>query len=235
MNTPHPLGVLAASQASFEAVDPKFVKAGLQAAQDKTKVMFEMNKHSLKEGTTETDAKKLTLDLFKEKGVTKHWHRPHVRFATGTTLTFNDPAQPDYQLKIGDACYIDLGPVWPDLSLGLEYEGDYGNSFVFGENSEADRCGDACRLLFQEAKKAWVEQKLSGHDIYSLLKKRSNELGYDLLENVAGHRVGDFPHHRFSKASLASLSFIPNDSLWILEVQIVDRQKRFGAFFEDIL
>ena len=64
MNTPHPLGVLAASQASFEAVDPKFVKAGLQAAQDKTKVMFEMIKHSLKEGTTETDAKKLTLDLF---------------------------------------------------------------------------------------------------------------------------------------------------------------------------
>jgi methionyl aminopeptidase len=71
--------------------------------------------------------------------------------------------------------------------------------------------------------------------VYELLKRRSSELGYDLLEDVAGHRVGDFPHHRFSKSNLADLAFIPTDSLWILEVQIVDKQKRFGAFFEDIL
>ena len=90
-------------------------------------------------------------------------------------------------------------------------------------------------MLFNEAREAWKTEKLTGQAVYDLLKRRSAELGYGLLDSVAGHRVADFPHHRFSKSSLAEQVFIPTDSLWILEVQLIDAQKRFGAFFEDIL
>jgi Xaa-Pro aminopeptidase len=235
MNSPHELGVLAASKAALEAVDPKFIKDGLRKARDKTKEVYELILKNLKEGMSEDDARRMTLQICTDLGVKKHWHRPYIRFGVGTTLTFNDPVQPTYPLAKGDACYIDLGPVWPDEELGLEYEGDYGDSFVFGENPEAQKCGDACRMLFQEARDAWAKDKLSGQAVYELLKRRSEELGYELLDEVAGHRVGDFPHHRFSKSSLAELAFIPSDTLWILEVQIIDKQKRFGAFYEDIL
>ena len=131
MNTPHPLAVLAESQAALEAVGPEFIKAGLYRARDKTKAVFETLKASLKEGMTEDEGRKMTLDVFANLGVKKHWHRPYVRFGLGTSLCFNDPVQPNYHLQKNDACYIDLGPVWRDDETGIEYEGDYGRLICF--------------------------------------------------------------------------------------------------------
>ena len=235
MNTPHPLGVIAESQAALEAVDPKFIHAGLLRARDKTKLALNTVRASLKEGMTEEVADKMVLQVFADLGVKKHWHRPHVRFGPGTLLTFNHPSQKTHPLAPGDLYYVDLGPVWADEELGLEYEGDYGDSFVWGENKVADLCAKTCRALFIEARAAWTNQKLTGQAIYSLLKKRAEEQGYHLVEEVGGHRVADFPHHRFSKSDLAHVAFIPSDSLWILEVQISDLKNGYGAFFEDIL
>lgn len=219
----------------MEAVDPKFVTEGLLRAREKTIAGLATLRGELKEGMTEDEARKLALRVFREQGVTKHWHKPYIRFGAGTTLTFNDPLQPDYRLQTGDPYYIDLGPVWSDPELGLEYEGDYGDTFVFGENAEAEKCAATARQLFGEAKSAWRSQSLSGQGLYEFLRRRSHEMGYLLVDGVEGHRVADFPHHRYSKAQLATVPFFPSAAVWVLELQLNDPQRRFGAFFEDLL
>jgi hypothetical protein len=255
MEHPHPLGlqgVTAELKAQLEANHPQFVVDGLKLARARTIEGFERIRGGLREGMSEADARKLALQVFAELGVTKHWHRPYVRFARGTTLTFNDPEQAEPRLQHGDPVYVDLGPVWPAAALGraalgLEYEGDFGDSFVFslgdtgGASSEtelypqAEQCIRAARALFHEAQSHWHAERLTGEALYAFLRKRAEELGYDLAEEVEGHRVGDFPHQKYSRKRLAELAFVPAETLWVLEVQLLDRERRFGAFFEDLL
>ena len=235
MNHSHPLGILASSQEAIEAVHPEFLKEGLIQARQKTVNALTQIRAEIKEGITEDDARRLALTVLADLGASKHWHKPYIRFGAGTALTFHDPLQTDYRLKLNDPYYIDLGPVWADPELGLEYEGDYGDTFVFGENREADLCAQSARDLFVEAKTLWQSKRLPGEELYAFLKNRALELGYRLIDSVEGHRLSDFPHHKYSKERLAKTSFVPSDSLWVLEIQITEPKMRFGAFFEDIL
>jgi methionyl aminopeptidase len=239
MTEPHPLGVLARSPAEIEAVDPKFLVAGLLAARAKTIEVFARIRRDLTAGMTEDDARKFALDHFRESGVTKHWHKPYIRFGAGTSLTFHEPLQPEYRLRDGDPVSIDLGPAWPDPERGLEYEGDYGDTFVFAgdrvPNPEAERCAESARIIFSETATAWRGRSLDGKAMYAFMLRRARELGYVLREKVDGHRLADFPHQRYAKERLAETPFVPRDSHWVLELQLNDRAGRFGAFFEDIL
>lgn len=235
MTTPHHLGVHGSSQSALEAVSPEFIRDGLIRARQKTMEVLEEIRRSLGEGMTEDEARVLALATFKRHGVTKHWHKPNIRFGPGTTLNFNSPLQPDYRLKKGDAYYLDLGPVWPDSDLELQYEGDYGDTFTFGENPEAEKCADTSRKIFREARAQWLEKKLSGEQLYSFMAGRAKDLGYHFVEGVEGHRVSDFPHHKYTKESLAKQAFVPSETLWVLEIQLNDPAGRFGAFFEDLL
>lgn len=233
MEQPHSLGVSGPSQAAIEAVDPKFLVEGLLQARGKTIHALEEIRKNLKEGMTEEDGRKLSLEVFSGLGAKKHWHRPYVRFGKGTTLTFNEPQATDYRLQPNDPYYFDFGPVWPDGEL--EYEGDYGDTFVFGQNPEAEKCAQAARQIFDEAKSLWKQHQASGQALYEFLRRRSLELNYKLRDDVNGHRLADFPHHKYSKDQLAKTSFYPSDSLWVLEVHLSDPAMRFGAFFEDLL
>lgn len=236
MNQPHPVGYTSI-QEKLESVDPRFVEAGLRRARDRTLAVFDQIRNELREEMTEDDARKLALRISADHGTRKHWHKPYIRFDSGTLLTFNDPLQPENRLKLGDPVYIDLGPAWKDLELGLEYEGDYGDTFVYGGdalNPTAARCAEAARSLFDEARVLWNSQRTSGSEIYAFLRKRAATMGYALVDDVLGHRVSDFPHHRHSKANLAAVDFMPSPSLWVLEVMIQDPAHRCGAFFEDL-
>lgn len=232
----HKLGVQEMSGRRLpEAVDERFVLAGLLRARRKTiEATYEL-KGMIREGMTEEDGRRLALDVFRDFGVERHWHRPYVRFGKGTLLTFHDSLQEGYQLQQNDPFYLDVGPVWKDEETGLEYEGDFGDSFVRGTNPEASRCAAVARDLFDEAKLFWNESKTTGDEIYRFLRERARARGYVLDESVEGHRAGDFPHHRFSKDTLASVSYSPGPGLWVLEVKINDLKGRFGAFFEDVL
>lgn len=234
------------SQKQIEKVGVPFLGERLLDAQLKTIQVCQEIKSKIEVGMTEVQACKMALDCFKNHGVTKHWHRPTIRLGRGTTLSFFDPIQTEYRLEENTPFYIDLGPVWPGETpsdLGVEYEGDYGDTYVLGQFPEAQHCAEVARSLFYETKNLWRNswlnspdvEKFSGKALYQHLKKRANELGYLLIEGVAGHRIGDFPHQRHSKEQLANIDFIPNPHLWVLEIHIVEPQRRFGAFFEDIL
>ncbi len=229
------LGIHELSQGQLEAVSPHFVKAKLLSAQEKSWEVFQTIRENLREGMTEGTARKKAIEIFSDFGVKKHWHQPYIRFGRGTALTFNDPLQLENPLLYGSGVSMDLGPIWPDDEINLGFEGDVGDSFAFGVHEEFEKCASTCRQLFQEVRSEWRTRRWTGQEIYQFLNTRAQSLGYVLAPKVEGHRIGDFPHHKYSRENLANLKFHPNVTLWVLEVQVNDPDSRFGAFFEDIL
>jgi hypothetical protein len=55
------------------------------------------------------------------------------------------------------------------------------------------------------------------------------------MKQAPGHRVSDFPHAAIHAGSLADFDQSPAALRWILEIHLRDPQRRFGAFFEDML
>lgn len=221
------------ARSSLENTHPAFALESLKKAQaDTWKVLNEIQL-LITPGITEEEARKTALRVFSDHGVKKHWHRPYVRLGQGTCLSFNDPIEPNYQLQGNDVFYIDLGPVWE--RDGLSYEGDVGKTFVVGNLPEAKTCADFSEKLFQDGLRYWRETNASGPKLYDYLRTTAQASGYHFHQDVEGHRISDFPHHKYSKESLSVIETPPVAGLWILEVQILDPKRRFGAFYEDIL
>jgi methionine aminopeptidase len=239
MSDLHQLQVSALDRSTIENVDPKFIVEGLFRARNKTvEVLHEIRKE-FKEGLSENDARSLALSIFKDHGVTKHWHRPYIRFGEGTLLSFYDPIS-ENRLALNDIYHLDLGPVWPSEKLGLdselEYEGDYGDTFVFGDsNQEAVNMIDALHEVFYLAKNEWQNNQLAGTEIYRFFNEQISKRGFVFIEKVDGHRVSDFPHHKYTKDRLSKIDFTPSNSLWILEAMICHPTLKMGAFFEDLM
>jgi hypothetical protein len=235
MSTPHPIGIHSQDPKIVEGVDPAFLEKGLRMAREKTIKGFKEVVSQLEEGMSESTVRRLVYTIFSDLGCRKHWHKPHARFGTGTLLSFNEDQDVGPSFSANQPAYLDLGPVWYDEDTGLDYEGDFGDTFILGHNPDAEHCAKVCRELFGEAKKLWHESPKSGQYIYEFLNARSTELGFELRQDVCGHRVGDFPHNRYTKMRLSETNFIPSPLLWVLEAQILDPERRFGAFFEDLL
>lgn len=220
---------------ALESVHRDFHLEKLKWARDQSWKAFHEIKNSIQEGMTERQAFELSTEILKSTGAHKSWHKAFVRFGAGTRLSFRDPLQEAYKLQKGDAAYIDLGPVWTDPETEIEYEGDVGDSFVFGTNAVAEECAQDARQLFTQAQTEWKNRKLSGSEIYEFLKKAAAQKSYVLADEVEGHRISDFPHHKYSKERLSKLSFDPTPMLWVLEVHILHPQENLGAFYEDIM
>jgi len=235
MNIPHKIHINRCQTHTSEAVDDKFVIQKIFQARNKTIQLFNEIKSNLHEGMNELEARKLALKISKDFGVTKHWHQPYIRFGSGTALSFHDPLQAGNIFLVNQPYYIDLGPVWEDANTGLEYEGDYGDTFVLGENADAEKCIQLAHRLFSEAKDRWIKEQLSGKQLYQFIKNEVELNNFKLMEDFDGHRISDFPHHKYTQDRLTQIPFTPTPSFWILELQINDSQNRFGAFFEDIL
>ena len=234
----HTLHSNAASKELAEAVGETFVTEGLLKARTRTLQLAAQIRGSLTEGMTERDANAMALQVSTDAGARRFWHKPYVRLGPGTLLNFNHPIAEDYRLQRGNLCYLDIGPVWPDDHLALSYEGDYGDSFVYGDgaNAEATACAQTARDLFIMARDYWRQTQATGVALYQFLDAAAHERGYATLENVHGHRIGNFPHNKYHKKTLGEFAFTPSAALWVLEVHIkpaVDAQ--FGAFFEDLL
>lgn len=206
----------------------KFSLEDYLRAQEKTRqVTLKFSKH-IKPGMQEKEAKLLLEKFLDDSGMQKRWHPTKFRMGVNTIRNFRDDSV-DYVLKENDIFFVDIGPVY------FDHEGDYGETFVVGNDPKLKHLADATKIIFESTRKIWKDKKLTGKELYEFAANEAKKMNLTLNTNMYGHRVGDFPHAVHTKAKLGGLPFSPSANLWILEIHLIDESLNLGAFFEDVL
>jgi Xaa-Pro aminopeptidase len=201
----------------------------LAEARAKTWAAVETIAGAIVPGMTELQAIKMAQATLAEQGCKKFWHRCHVRFGKGTTLSWAD-AYADCALGADDIFYVDIGPVWDGI------EGDAGTTYTTGDNSRLAACRQDVRTIFQAVSDHWRDSGSTGVDLYAFAKGEAERKGWVLAPSyVQGHRLAEFPHSFYTEMHLADAAFRPAPKRWMLEIHICDPGMGFGAFHEDLL
>lgn len=179
-------------------------------------------------GFTENQIQNLFKKSFSDIGITHFWHPTKIRISSDTTKSFRELSDPNLVCQLGDLCFVDLGPIIEN------HEADYGRTFIVGE-SASNHLIESCHQVFQKTAEVWKSSGLTGRELFEYAQKLAQDLGYHLNSNMAGHRIGDFPHKIYSSQNLFELDAVPSDLLWVLEIHLIDINNSRGAFFEDIL
>jgi methionyl aminopeptidase len=217
------------SAAAAERVGPAFSVDGMLLARQKTRQAIGAISARIAPGMIEEDAVALAKNVMTEAGLELSWHPTRVRFGINTIKSMKQASEPNIVLQENDIFFLDIAP------RVQAWEGDGGASFVVGHHPEYQRCARDAEILFHEVRAIWDTQKLSGQALYAHADKLARAMGWELNFDLPGHRVSDFPHATIHTGSLADLDISPSAMRWILEIHLRDPQKRFGAFFEDML
>ena len=216
-------------KSAVENVGSKFNKALYFKAREKTIAVVEEVVSFVEVGMTELDGLDLIEASLKKYGCKKKWHPSKFRIGKNTTKAFRELSDTSVKLAENDLYFIDIGPVFDD------HEGDYGRTFVVGNEEKYTSIKEASEQIFRKTVKMFKTQKLSGHELYNYAAEEALGMGYELNMKMDGHRLSDFPHALFFKGGLNDLESTPKEDLWVLEILIRHPAEGFGAFFEDII
>jgi methionine aminopeptidase len=216
-------------QAELEAVGPAFVKEQMLSMRSKVRGIIHEIAAAVKPGMVEEDAVEMAKEILATHGMVRGWHDVYCRFGTNTLKTFGAPSDPGIVLKENDIILIDIGPVWE------EWEGDGGDTFVFGDNPDMARCAKDAKTLFHIVRQKWATTGMSGKELYEFATEQALGLGWELNMDLSGHRLSDFPHAAIYDGPMADVDFKPSPLLWVLEIHIRHPTAGYGAFFEDML
>jgi methionyl aminopeptidase len=184
----------------------------------------------IKPGMVEADAKKLLKEVLIEFSSEKIWHPPQVRFGVNTVLPFSKPQLADHVLKEDDVFFLDIGPVFDG------YESDIGETFQLGSNPKTKKLISDSKEIFKAVKTHWKSTGVNGEHLYEFATGLATERGWKLaLEGASGHRISEFPHAAHYRGKLKTFELVPTQSRWILEIHLIDTDRKIGAFFEDVL
>ncbi len=213
-----------------ETVGPTFDSESFDRCQARAwELLGELSRRIIP-GMTEADGHILYKQLAHDFGVEKNWHPPKIRFGVNTTKSFREISEPDVRLSENDIFFLDLGPVF------FGHEGDVGQTFQLGNNSEYQRICQDAKEVFDVVARFWREERSTGEVLYQFADIEAQKRGWKLnLQGASGHRIGDFPHAVFHKGSLKDFEHVAQPQRWILEIQLRHPELPFGAFYEDIL
>ena len=181
------------------------------------------------EGMTEIDGQHLINEEFHKAGINKFWHPSKFRIGLDTNKSFRALPDASISLSAGEIFFIDVGPIIED------HEADYGETFIFGQNAMLATLANASKEVWLQTAKAWKEKRITGLELLEVARNFSSSRRLKLNTEMAGHRLGDFPHALFSKEKLFNLDIAPSKNLWVLEIHVLNEELKRGAFFEDIL
>ncbi|MFD0311259.1 M24 family metallopeptidase [Streptomyces sp. NPDC127119] len=180
----------------------------------------------------------LANELF---GTTRHWHKRIVRSGPNTLKPYRENP-PDRLIGEDDIVFADFGPIFE------EYEADFGRTFVLGDDPVKHRLRDDLSEVFAAGRRFFESAPdITGQQLYAEVERLAASSGWELGGWHAGHLVGEFPHEKIDGAETESYITAANDaalrrpdkagrrSHWILEVHLVDRERQFGGFFEELL
>lgn len=212
----------------WERVGPGFSLPGMLEARRRSIDAVNVAAAMLRPGMRTGEAIAMIDRHLEAMGAACNWHPTYVRFGADSVNTWHQPSDRNRRLAASDIVVIDIGPVWDGL------EGDYGDTFVIGEDPDHLRCARAAREIFGLAREAWLGG-MTGQALYAHAEALARQYGCELVPEVPGHRVSEFPHALYGKRRLSDADFVPDEGIWVLEIQVRDRVRPIGAFFEDVL
>lgn len=212
----------------WERLSPRYTLAGILDARRRSMQAVAEIAALMRPGMTTREAIATADEHLRQMGASNNWHPTYVRFGPDTQSPPVQRTDYDRKLQAHDIFVLDIGPVWDG------HEGDYGDTFVLGADADRLRCAEAAREVFRRARLAWLEG-LTGAALYDRASEYAREHGCELVREIPGHRVSDFPHALYGKHLLAQADFVPADGIWVLEIQVRDAQRPIGAFYEDVL
>ncbi|MEO6131158.1 MAG: M24 family metallopeptidase [Saprospiraceae bacterium] len=181
---------------------------------------------------------KLAFELF---GIEKYWHKRIVRAGENTLRPYDDNP-PNLTVQEDDILFLDFGPIFE------EWEADYGRTYVIGNDPYKCKLKADIEKAWYETK-AWFEKQttLNGSAFWNHLQEVAKDFGWEYGGQLGGHLIGQFPHERLEPKNFGLYihpenhndMFLPdtdgNERHWILEIHFVDREKKIGGFFEQLL
>ncbi len=196
----------------------------------------------IRPGMRESQLNTEIFELAKEMyGITTYWHKRIVR-AGRNTLAPYDENPPDLMIGEDDILFLDLGPVFED------WEADFGRTFVLGSDPLKIKLRDDVGAAFAEGKLYFQQTPgITASQLFAHAVSLADKFGWEFGGPIAGHLIGHFPHERIAGDKVTLYvhpdSHLPMRSLnekgqkrhWILEIHFVDRERRIGGFFEELL
>nr|WP_194922867.1 M24 family metallopeptidase [Catenulispora pinisilvae] len=216
----------------------------LVAAQANAEALFaEVGRRGIiRAGVAERQASQEIRDLANELfGTTRHWHKRIVRAGPNTLQPYRENP-PDRIIEADDIAFADFGPIF------AEFEADLGRTYVLGEDPIKHRLAADLPQVFAAGRAFFAEHpELTGAELYAEIGRLARERGWTFGNDHCGHLVGEFPHEKIDGADIESYIAPGNttpmrrtDRLgrrchWILEIHLVDAERGFGGFYEQLL
>ncbi|MBA3901726.1 MAG: aminopeptidase P family protein [Bacteroidetes bacterium] len=182
---------------------------------------------------------KLAEDLY---GIKKYWHKRIVRAGENTLFPYKE--NPDnLQIQRDDILFFDFGPVFE------QWEADYGKTYVLGNDPSKIKLKNDVEEAWYLGKKFFDKNlnSLTGADLYSFTKELAYKFGWEYGNDHCGHLIGNFPHekiqgedtinylHPDNNTFLKEIDSNGNKRYWIYEIHFIDREKKIGGFFEQLV
>ena len=174
-------------------------------------------------------------------GKTRHWHKRIIRSGPNTLFPYRENP-PDRTIGADDIVFADFGPIFE------EYEADFGRTFVLGDDPVKHRLRDDLSRVFAAGQRYFESRPdVTGRMLYEQVARLAADAGWTLGGWQAGHLVGEFPHETVDGAETEAYVVPDNEMVmrrtdragrrchWILEVHLVDAERGFGGFYEQLL
>ena len=180
----------------------------------------------------------LAVEMFDTK---RFWHKRIVRAGANTVAPYEENP-PDRVVEADDILFLDFGPIF------AEWEADFGRTYVLGEDPAKHRLADDLPRIWDAGRAHFdSDPNITGAELFSYVSGLIAAAGWGHATEHAGHLVGEFPHERISGDAMESYIAPANhnpmrrsdptgqDCHWILEVHLVDQERGFGGFYEQLL
>ena len=196
----------------------------------------------IRAGAMETEINENIFDLAEKMyGVKQYWHKRIVRAGPNTLAPYDDNP-PNLKIAEDDIVFVDLGPVFE------AWEADFGRTFVIGNDPVKQKlCRDIAEGFVEGKKYFHQNPDITGAELYHYAEQLATNYGWEYGGPIAGHLLGQFPHERIAgdKVTLyvhpnnhnrmRQLGEDGNTRHWILEIHFVDRARKIGGFYEELL
>jgi Xaa-Pro dipeptidase len=227
----------------MEKVESNRAAALLQAQNNANELFQAVETRALiRPNVTESQINQDIYDLAEKMfGISTYWHKRIVR-AGSNTLKPYDENPPDLTLAEDDILFLDLGPVFE------AWEADFGRTFVLGCDPLKLKLRDDIAKAFAQGKQYFHSHpEIKADELYRYAQTMGRDYGWEYGGPIAGHLIGQFPHERIPNDKI-SLYVHPDNPMkmrgedaegrqrhWILEIHFIDRAKKIGGFYEELL